>query len=157
MLTIIYKGKTYYISEGPLARVDIDAYERIEKKHEQLQAELDKYKDTILTMHGSIRNLGDENRDLCKMVKDKETELNDLKSGHFCLSPQMAKMATLCDCAHSDRHRATDWATIDELQAELDKYQAKNGKQRIEIEFLNAQLSKYLNEPKTHTTTSLAK
>ncbi len=61
--------------------------------------------------------------DLCAEVEKLQTEIENLISGHFCPSPQLSKFSTTCNCAHSDRHRAMDWASIDKLQAELDKLQ----------------------------------
>lgn len=54
-------------------------------------------------------------------VKRLKETIKNLKSGHFCPQPQLAKakMATSCNCAHSDRHRAIDWATIEKLQAKV--------------------------------------
>ena len=52
-------------------------------------------------------------------IEQLEEENKDLISGHFCPSPQLSKLATICDCAHSDRHRALDWARIERLEAEL--------------------------------------
>ena len=46
-------------------------------------------------------------------------------SGHFCPNPQLSKLASTCDCAHSDRHRKMDWETIDGLTKVLEKI-AKN-------------------------------
>jgi len=49
----------------------------------------------------------------------------DFLSGHFCPNPQLSKLASTCDCAHSDRHRKMDWETIDGLTKVLEKI-AKN-------------------------------
>ena len=56
-----------------------------------------------------------ENRELKEKIKD-------LESGHFCPQPQLSKLASTCDCAHSDKHRALDWAAIDKLDAENEQY-----------------------------------
>jgi len=41
-------------------------------------------------------------------------------SEHFCPNkPQLSKLANLCDCAHSDRHRKMDWETINSLTADI--------------------------------------
>ena len=45
-------------------------------------------------------------------------EIQNLKSGHFCPTPQLSEFATICNCAHSDKHRAIDWASIDKLESE---------------------------------------
>ena len=42
----------------------------------------------------------------------------------ICPIPQLASLATTCDCAHSDRHRATDWAKIEQLT--IDNKQLKH-------------------------------
>jgi len=60
--------------------------------------------------------------DIIEQVEDLIAENENLKSGHFCPHPQLAKLATTCNCVHSDKHRATDWAQISQLQAELDKH-----------------------------------
>lgn len=57
-----------------------------------------------------------------EIIEQLQAEIEDLKSGHFCPSPQLAKEATICNCAHSDRHRAMDWEKIKQLQAALEKY-----------------------------------
>ena len=54
--------------------------------------------------------------------KELEERTKDLISGHFCPSPQLSKMADTCDCSHSDRHRAMDWAVIDKLESQLANY-----------------------------------
>lgn len=89
-------------------------------------------------LHIRIREFIDNNEDLkleseidqIKQLQAKNKQLKetikDLKSGHFCPIPQLAKSANAtCDCAHSDRHRAIDWATIDKLEAENKLLQAR--------------------------------
>jgi len=58
-------------------------------------------------------------------VKQLQAELDNIKSGHFCPIPQLAKLATTCNCVHLDKHREAGWATINRLQAELDKYKQR--------------------------------
>jgi len=60
----------------------------------------------------------DELAELQAENKRLEERNKDLISGHFCPQPQLSKLADSCNCAHSDRHREVDWASIDKLQAE---------------------------------------
>lgn len=46
------------------------------------------------------------------------------------------------------------YESVEPLRAEIRELKAENEKQRIEIEFLKAQLSKYLNEPEIFPTSN---
>ena len=81
---------------------------------EQLQAELAEVKAQRDTAKQEYNGLG-------LQLEQLQADIRNLKSGHFCPSPQLAALGDVCNCAHSDRHRAMDWSTIKELQAERDK------------------------------------
>ncbi len=51
----------------------------IARETTDLHAALAASKEKILTMHGSIRNLGDENRKLCSLVTAKDNRIAELK------------------------------------------------------------------------------
>jgi len=60
-----------------------------------------------------------------RIIDAQQEEIEKLKqanegllSGHFCPNPQLSKLASTCDCVHSDRHRKGDWEIIDKLTAE---------------------------------------
>lgn len=75
--------------------------------------------------------------DLEKENERLKEENKGLKSGHFCPSPQISQMATTCNCAHSDKHRAMDWARIDQLEAEIERLKRKIKRQGSEIKRLS--------------------
>lgn len=77
------------------------------------------------TTRGLNKTLFDNAQELLDEIATLKEEKKNLLSGHFCPSPQLAKLASICDCAHSDKHRKDDWATIDRLTAALEKI-AKN-------------------------------
>ena len=56
-----------------------------------------------------------------EVIKELKEENKNLKSGHFCPSPQLGKLAISCNCVHSDRHRAIDWVEIAKLKEALEK------------------------------------
>lgn len=96
---------------------------KLEVENKQLQAELaderadreiEKTVDSeaVLGLRAEVEKLETKNKRL-------KEENKNLKSGHFCPNPQLGKLATVCDCAHSDRHRAIDWAHIEQLQTEV--------------------------------------
>jgi len=67
----------------------------------------------------------DEIAQLTADIAEARQMNEDFLSGHFCPNPQLSKLASTCDCAHSDRHRKMDWETIDGLTKVLEKI-AKN-------------------------------
>jgi len=85
-----------------------DAGEKVSKKEELMLA----ITDIAETANKRIA-------DLQTQLAEAKERIEGLISGHFCCSPQLAKIATTCNCAHSDRHRAMDWAIIDKLQQQL--------------------------------------